>query len=121
MDSNLLLSTECTYKLQNSWQHGFQTNCEAFAYYYPYNQTVPAKCVSSPDEGAIESAVQSVFNITLPVSSIWTSLNQLFSIDGQHWWDFEGTNWVFYGEKSKSQILENDRNVQRNHFEWAMW
>ena len=64
-----MLATECTYKLGNSWQYGFQTNCEAYVYYFPYNQRVPEKCVSSPDENQIENAVQSIFNITLPVSS----------------------------------------------------
>ena len=60
------LSTECTYKLGNSWKHGFYTSCEAFVYYYPYNKKMASKCVSQPDETKVKTAINSVFNITLP-------------------------------------------------------
>ena len=66
------LSTECTYKLGNSWKHGFHTSCEAFVYYYPYHNKMPTKCVSGPDENKVETAIQTVFNTTLSMVFILT-------------------------------------------------
>ena len=66
-DSKHSLSTECTYKLGDSWQGSKQTKCEAFVYYFPAS-SAPVTCVSSPDQSAVASTMNTLFNITLPVS-----------------------------------------------------
>jgi len=66
LQRKISLSTECTYKLGNSWKHGFHTSCEAFVYYYPYHNKMPSKCVSQPDETKVKTAIKTAFNITLP-------------------------------------------------------
>ena len=45
---NHSLTTECTFKPNKNWRYGFHTTCEAFVYYFPYNKTIPTKCVSKP-------------------------------------------------------------------------
>lgn len=62
------LSTECTYKLGDKWHDSTQTRCEAYVYYYPA-VNVPIKCVSTPNKNDIETTLNSLLNITLPVSS----------------------------------------------------
>ena len=47
---NHSLTTECTFKPNKNWRYGFHTTCEAFVYYFPYNETIPTKCVSKPSE-----------------------------------------------------------------------
>ena len=56
---NHSLSTECIFKPAQNWTYGFQTSCEAYVYYYPYNETIPTKCVSQPDGYAVKSAINS--------------------------------------------------------------
>ena len=47
---NHSLTTECIYKRDKNWTYEFHTTCEAFVYYFPYNETIPTKCVSKPNE-----------------------------------------------------------------------
>ena len=63
---NHSLSTECIFKPAQKWTYGFQTSCEAYVYYYPYNELKPTKCVSQPDETKVKTAIKTAFNITLP-------------------------------------------------------
>ena len=62
---NHSLSTECIFKPAKNWTYGFQTSCEAYVYYYPYNEAIPTKCVSQPDEDAVK----------LAINTYWTTLN----------------------------------------------
>ena len=64
---NHSLSTECTFKPNKNWTYGFHTTCEAFVYYFPYNETIPTKCVSKPDEDRFKYVINSIMpqcNIT---------------------------------------------------------
>ena len=63
---NHSLSTECSYKPSGKWEYGFHTACEAFVYYYPYNEKMPTKCVSQPDENEVKKAIKEVFGLTVP-------------------------------------------------------
>ena len=56
---------ECIFKPAKNWTYGFQTSCEAYIYYYPYNKAIPTKCVSQPDDDAVKYAL----------NSYWTTLN----------------------------------------------
>ena len=62
---NHSLSTECIFKPATNWTYGFQTSCEAYVYYYPYNEAIPTKCVSQPDEDMVKFAI----------NTYWTTLN----------------------------------------------
>ena len=76
-DSKHSLSTECTYKLGDSWQGSKQTKCEAFVYYFPAS-SAPVTCVSSPDQSAVTSTINELFNVTLPVrTSGWKIMKKL--------------------------------------------
>ena len=62
---NHSLSTECIFKPAENWTYGFQTSCEAYVYYYPYNEARPTKCASKPEDYAVQSGI----------NTYWTTLN----------------------------------------------
>ena len=63
---NHSLSIECSYKPSGKWEYGFHTSCEAYVYYFPYNKTIPTKCVSQPDETKVKTAIKEIFGLTVP-------------------------------------------------------
>ena len=63
---NHSLSTECSYKPSGKWEYGFHISCEAYVYYFPYNKSVPTKCVSQPDEQKVKTTIKEVFGLTVP-------------------------------------------------------
>ena len=63
---NHSLSTECSFKPSGRWEYGFHISCEAYVYYFPYNKTVPTKCVSQPDEKKVKTTIKEVFGLTVP-------------------------------------------------------
>ena len=62
---------ECNYKPSDKWEYGFHTTCEAFVYYFPYDDRIPTKCVSKRD---VEEDVLD-YPYTLPLNVIAKDLN----------------------------------------------
>ena len=62
---NHSLTTECIYKRDKNWTYGFHTTCEAFVYYFPYNETIPTKCVSKPNEDKFKHVIEKLSNLSL--------------------------------------------------------
>ena len=61
MEKHSLL-TECNYKPSDKWEYGFHTTCEAFVYYFPYDDKMPTKCVSKQDEQQVKAALHPLNN-----------------------------------------------------------
>ena len=57
MEKHSLL-TECNYKPSDKWEYGFHTTCEAFVYYFPYDDKVPTKCVSKRDVQEVKAELK---------------------------------------------------------------
>jgi len=80
---NHSLSTECIFKPGKNWTYGFQTSCEAYVYYYPYNAATPTKCVSQPDENAVKSVIHTYWldsNLTTLMNLSATTIGEAANI-----------------------------------------
>ena len=53
---------ECNYKPSDKWEYGFHTTCEAFVYYFPYDDKMPTKCVSKQDVQEVKAAINPLIN-----------------------------------------------------------
>ena len=77
---NHSLSSECSDKPSGKWEYGFHISCEAYLYYFPYNKTVPTKCVSQPDEKKVKAAIKDIFGLTVPKVRDRIKISQNFSL-----------------------------------------
>ena len=125
LQRKISLSTECTYKLGNSWKHGFHTSCEAFVYYYPYHDKMPSKCVSQPDETKVKTAIKTAFNITLPEVFIFPLkiYQQQNSECGNQWYCeyIATTNWVYEKSENDCGAFRFTESFWRHYLNWTMF